>query len=98
MTRTRLNKRKWLVRVITWDSIMPLVLIGVPHAVHWMFPQAVKAIELMGILLPIVAFFMRLFIGFRHINANQCPPRFRDFQRVILFLGISSLVLVDAFL
>lgn len=75
---------------------MPIVLIGLPHAVHWLFPQANGAIEGMGILLPIAAFFIRLVVGLRHIRANQCGPLFRNLQQLFLFVGILSLVVVDA--
>jgi hypothetical protein len=96
MPSQRLHLSKWLIRVLTWDSVMPVVLIAVPHAVHWLFPQAVKAIELLGVFLPITAFFVRLVVGWRHINANYCSPWARGLQQGVLFVGIFSLVLVDA--
>jgi hypothetical protein len=50
----------------------------------------------MGVLLPIGAFFFRLIVGMRHIRANQCGPWFRGLQQLFLFVGILSLVVVDA--
>jgi hypothetical protein len=96
MSHDRLNVSNWIIRVLTWDTILPLILIAVPHTVHWLFPQAGKVIEVLGVLLPIVAFFVRLPIGLRHIADNHCPPWLRAIQQVALFLGIFGLVIVDA--
>jgi hypothetical protein len=96
--RYRLNVRSWLLRVFAWDGVLPLVILGLPHAVHLCFPRAHGAIEILSIVLPISAFFIRLVVGFRHIRENRCPAFVKQLQYAALFLGILGLVIFDAFM
>src|SRR5436190_3762156 len=52
-------------------------------------------IEAIAVVLPIVAFFVRLRAGRRHIFKNNCTRAFRSFQFVAFFLGIFLLALLD---
>ena len=92
----RISFRSWLLRVVAWDGVLPLVLLGLPHGIHFLFPEAAGAIEILGVLLPIAAFFTRLVVGFRHIRENHCPALLQQLQYVVLFLGILGLVMFDA--
>ncbi|WP_425615925.1 hypothetical protein NA78x_005860 [Anatilimnocola sp. NA78] len=97
MHRTRINFVRWAWRVVAWDGVLPLVLLGLPHFIRWLIPNADKVIEIAAVVLPIGAFFTRMVAGCLHIRTNRCGPRLRSAQQAALFCGVFVLVLFDAF-
>jgi len=88
--------RSWLLRIIGWDGMLPASVLAAPYVVESILPNTRWAIEVTAVVLPIVAFFMRLFVGHRHIHENKCSTVFRVVQFGVFFLGIFPLVLIDA--
>lgn len=94
----RINWRKWCWRLVAWDGVLPIVLLGLPHVIRWAIPNADKLIEVIGVVFPIGAFFIRVISGWLHINENHCGPRLRSAQQAALFCGVFVLVFFDAFM
>lgn len=94
----RVNYWLWFYRLIAWDSLLPAIIVGVPMALHRLFPNAQGAIDLVVIILPIAALFIRFRSGQKHILENQCSRKLRQIQFAVLWFGILALVLFDAFI
>ena len=92
------NYRSWLLRILTWDTLLPACVGLVPHGVEFLFPSHRGVMEVVSVTLPIVAFLLRLRAGMRQIDSNRCSEAVRSFQLITFVLGILPLVLVDCFM
>jgi hypothetical protein len=88
----------WLFRLLTWDGVLPIGIILVPFVIGAIFPNHEGAIVIAAVALPIVAFFVRIAVGCRHIDENNCGPIFQRVQVWLLLFGIFVLVFIDAML
>jgi hypothetical protein len=91
----RVNYRSWLLRILTWDTILPVAVAFVPTAIALFLPDRRGVMEIASVTLPIAAFLLRLRIGKRQIDSNRCSVAFRKFQFCVFFVGILPLVLID---
>src|SRR5215204_4097662 len=89
---------RWLVRVFTWDGALPTCIFLIPFAAKQLLPNQGGIFVLLAVVLPIVALFIRLPVGCRHIDDNTCGPWFQKFQVWMLLFGALILVIVDALL
>ena len=96
--QARVNIGLWALRVIAWDSLLPAAVILTPFAVEFICPNNRIAFEIVGLVLPLVAFFIRLFVGIHHIKSNSCSDILSFIQFCFFFCGIVVLVLVDTML
>lgn len=88
--------RTWVLRILGWDAILPGVIWVLPLLIRVGAPQIPQMVEIVAVLLPIIAFFVRFRAGRWHISTNGCGRRFRFIQFVALCFGIFVLVIVDA--
>ena len=88
----------WLMRLLKWDGIMPTIIWSVPFLIRAVLPKFREPIELVAVVLPIVAFFIRYSVGMRYIRSNHCGKTTRNFQIIILRAGLMILALLDAVL
>ena len=88
----------WITRVANWDALLPSVVWCAPYVVGFLVPQNRAAIEVIAVVLPLVAFFIRYRAGRRAIAANRCSATMRRFQITVFCVGISLLVLIEAVL
>jgi hypothetical protein len=94
----RINYWLWFYRLIAWDSLLPAVIVAVPMALHLLFPNAQGVIDLVAVVIPVVALFIRYRAGRKYILANQCSVKLRHIQFNVMCLGIFSLALFDSFI
>jgi len=85
----------WLLRLITWDSLLPGLVWSVPYVIAALLPGNRGAIEAAAVILPIAALFFRYRVGRRHIASNFCGPLMRRFQVAALCFGIFVMVFFD---
>jgi hypothetical protein len=95
---TAAETRAWIVRIAIWDGALPAVIWLAPVIVQGLIPNLRGPVEIVAVVLPIVAFFIRFHVGRWHISANHCRIELRRFQYVALCFGALVLVLVDAVL
>ena len=88
----------WVLRVCAWDGLLPACVLFVPILVHVLLPNNRGLIDFVGLTFPVGAFFIRLFVGTRHIWSNGCSNAFREVQACLLYLGVFVFVLVDTML
>lgn len=88
----------WLIRLATWDGLLPLAVWLVPLFIRTTFPRDRQLYESVGILLPIVVLFLRFFFGWRTIQSNRCRVWVRCLQTIALCAGILVMMCVDALL
>jgi hypothetical protein len=88
----------WLRRLIAWDGTLPGCIVAVPAAIEALFPKHRGVIEVTAVMLPILAFFLRIIAGMRHIASNRCSTAVRRFQVCVFCIGVFPLVLIDCFL
>ncbi len=101
-TRTTIIRRvpygSWLLSLVAWDGILPVVVLFAPRLVKTLFPNQRQAMEITGALLPVAAFFVRFFVAKRHINSNRCTRLTRWIQLATLCVAILVLLLIDTML
>lgn len=85
----------WLIRLVTWDGVLPFLILIVPSCIEQVFPNR-GAIEIAAVVVPISFFFWRIATGCRHIDANNCSPALRRRQVCALILAVFILVFFDA--
>lgn len=88
----------WLVRLITWDGVMPVCVIAAPFIIESVLPNRRGAIEIAAVALPIVGFLVRILVGASHIRGNCCGQWLRRIQFCMLWFAVFVLVFVDALL
>jgi hypothetical protein len=89
---------RWLLRVITWDGVLPVCLFLIPLAAKFLFPIHGGVFAFLAVALPIAALFFRIRAGCHHIDANNCGPSFQKLQVWTLLFGSLILVILDALL
>jgi hypothetical protein len=85
----------WLLRVFTWDGVLPFCILAIPYVIHWVLPNNRVIIEITAIALPIAAFFARVVVGHRHIASNNCSRSLRQIQFGVFYLTILVFIMVD---
>jgi hypothetical protein len=98
MVVNRVNYYSWFLRVFAWDGMMPVFIIIVPFLINFFFPNFPAAMNIAGLSLPLVGFFVRLALGIRHIRANTCSELVSGVQFIFFIIGIFCLVLIDVML
>ena len=97
-TMTRINYARWLLRVLTWDTLLPVGISILPRAIDLVLPNQPRVIDFASVIAPIVAFFLRLRAGGQQISSNQCSELVQGWQAFVFCFAIFPLVLVDALL
>ncbi len=86
--------RGWLIGVINWDGVLPICVVALPQiAMAYGAKQSVT--ESLSIAAPVLAFFVRMYVGYRRIAANHCGPLLRCAQFAVFFLTAMYLVCLD---
>lgn len=88
---------RWIIQLFTYDGVLPAVVLLLPGVASLAFGAGV-VIELIAVVLPIVAFFVRSAVGLRNIEENVSGALLGALQKAALFVGLLLLVLVDAFM
>lgn len=89
----------WLVRLITWDGIVPIIMLSVPMLVRRFGPQNNDGASLIAVVFAlIVGIFLRFSFGMRHIKENYCSTIVKCLQRIVLLVMICVLVVFESFL
>lgn len=81
--------------VICWDGLLPVCVLSVPQ-LAMKFGAGRNEYETLAIVTPILAFFVRLFVGIRKLSGNHCGPTLRTFQFAVFFLAAILLVCIDS--
>jgi hypothetical protein len=85
---------KWLLRILTWDGVLPVCILAVPSLVEWLLPNS-NVVGLIYVVIAIAAFFARIAVGARHIRCNNCPRVFQHIQFGVFLLAILLLLVLD---
>ena len=80
------------------DLTLLFLVWSIPGAIEVLFPQDPNAILVGALLVPTLAFILRVFAGRRQISENHCSRQVRRFQFAVFLLGIFLLLLVDCLL
>lgn len=87
---------QWLIGLISWDSLVPLLVIGLPRLAHRFGPQNNDRAILLAITFTLTAAVMvRFYFGMRHIHQNHCGTGFKFSQRIALVLAILLLAILE---
>jgi hypothetical protein len=88
----------WLIRLLTWDGLLPVAIWLVPLAVRSAFPRNRDVTEAVGIVLPILVLFARFGYGCVIITTNSCNSWFRFAQLLTLCAAILGMMLLEVLL
>jgi len=86
----------WLLLVLHWDGVLPLLVWSLPGMLQGVFPGRRGVVEFSAVVFPIAVFVLRYRVGLRLIAGNACGGAVRRLQRGVFFVGIFVRVLVDA--
>lgn len=90
------NYSKWFLRLLTWDGIVPAIMLALPGFARRFGPQNNDRFLVMLVVAALIAgILLRFSFGMRHINANHCGPVVKQVQRIGLCLMIFMLMLVE---
>jgi len=92
------NLAAWLLRLLTWDGVLPVCIFFVPSLIELLLPNNRGAVEIASVAPPIIAFFIRFAVGRHHIAANRCSAWFRRIQYAVFGIAVVLLVFFDAVL
>jgi hypothetical protein len=90
-----MNIRLWLLRLVTWDGALPMVVWLSPLLIRIILPNNQRALEQIVVVIPVVSLILRFVAGVRFINSNNCTQTFRNIQKYALGLGLFLLLLID---
>ena len=88
---------RWLLRIATWDGLLPICVAFAPLGIKLAFPGLRGAVEITAVVLPISAFFFRVKIGLRHFVANRHVWIVRMLQAATFTMAIFLLVFLECF-
>jgi hypothetical protein len=88
----------WLFRLLTWDGVLPIGVILVPFLMDAILPIDRGLTGLVYVGLIIAAFFVRMAVGCRYIDGNNCSPIFQRAQVWFLLAGAFVLMGIDTLL
>lgn len=86
----------WFGTLLRWDGVMPLLVFCVPIVCYRIWPNNVAALDMTIVFVVISGFFVRLYIGMKHIRNNHCSMITRILQRTVLLFMIFCLVCFEA--
>ncbi len=67
----------WFVRVVTWDGLLPICVIGITDLLAVLAPNNRLPIEISAFVLPVTGILVRVVAGRRYIT-NNCNNGFTD--------------------
>jgi hypothetical protein len=89
---------RWMIRVIAWDGILPIVIWLLPIVMAYLLPPNRRDfIAMPAVIVPIAAFLVRGAVGFRYISQNHCGKYLRICQGIVFAVAIFLMVFVDCF-
>ena len=88
MPPRKLNVGLWITRVLTWDGIVPIAMMLLTWGAEFIGGGQNDWIAFFPIAVPIIAIFVRLYLGFRSISTNHCHPSAQQAQRFLLVFGL----------
>ena len=95
---TRLNWSGWLLRVLTCDGVLPVVLLATSVTLSRLSLGQGELYLILSAGIPVSAFMVRFFMGQRAIEHNHCSALTRRFQLIVLVLGLIVIALMDCLL
>jgi len=94
------NYRLWLCRLIAWDGILPAFVLLTP-IIGLMLLGPLNAdivIVVASVFVPNVVLIMRMKLGVRHIQSNNCSALLKTVQCIFLLVAIFILFCCDVLL
>lgn len=88
MGSARVDVGRWLLRLLTWDTSLPVIVVTLPNMIEALFPGRRGALEITSLVLPALALAWRIGVGKRQIASNGCGRFVRSLQIIAFCLGI----------
>lgn len=87
--------RTWMLRVVSWDGVLPAAVIVSAGLVKTVFPNQPRVVEYSLLCLAVTVFLLRLRIGLRQIETNDCRVWTRRGQYVVFLISIMLLAVLE---
>lgn len=95
MKRGRLDVSKWVMQVLCWDGLLPVIMLLLPWVIGRLDAGANEWFEFLPILICIAGIFVRLYSGIRIISRNDLTPGEQQGQRFFLLFGAMILAVIE---
>ena len=92
------NILRWVLLLLTWDGILPLVMVLTLWVTRLIWPGDMMARDFAVVLIIILGLFVRVIVGLSHIRDNDCSAFMKRWQKRVLYLMAFFLLLMDALL
>jgi len=79
----------WILSTLCWDGALPIAVVSLPNRIMLAWPGRPGLVQVIALLIPITAFFVRGAHGFKRNRAGQ----FRLWQTAMFVIGILLLAL-----
>lgn len=86
--------QEWALSIVCSDGLLPIGVIAIPAFVTFVFPRAEVLHVAANVIVPVVAFFVRLVIGRKHFRERSL----HTLQFLLFVLSIFYLILLEAML
>lgn len=92
----RVNYRKWISTVLTWDATIALLICLVPFILRFLMANKITGmVEVLVVLATVAAAVTRLYFGVQHIKANYCSTGMRFVQKSTLVLAMFLMAITE---
>jgi hypothetical protein len=88
----------WLLRLIMWDGILPLIVWACPAFFRWWLQDDEVGLIIAAGIVPILALVVRYYMAIRYIERNHCGPWTKRFQTYTLRLALLYLLCLESLL
>lgn len=93
--RPRVDYARWLLTLVCWDGLLPLLVLASPYLLDALTPNR-DAREFFEVIVPTAACIVRLLVGIRHIRVNRTGSIVRASQYAVFVFAVLILCSIDA--
>jgi hypothetical protein len=83
-----MNYGRWIWRIVSWDTLLPMAIVLVPYAVDFVFPKNPDAMMVAAVAAPIVALILRAWVGQRQMAENNVSRLVLHIQHICFMIGL----------
>jgi|GEM_PF-676391 len=88
----------WLLRLLMWDGVLPLVVWACPAFFRWWLKNNEMNVIFTASIIPSVALVVRYYMAMGYIKQNRCGPWTKRFQTYTLRVALVYLVCLESLL
>jgi hypothetical protein len=98
MPTIRISYLTWLQRLVTWDGLLPVMLLAVPLVFRRLLPEANDNFRMaFSVSILMIAFWVRLGTALPLVANNRGTERLKKWQYIALAVALYALMMFESF-